>query len=160
MKGRFSRSGSLRAIPWRPLDLQAVDDPTYAQYSNSWESYDCGVRELIDTTDRHAGGPVLECGICLETLRYPGDDPDDPDGAGSLVGMGSRVLNGARIGRNCLIGAGALVTQNAVIPDGSMVIGSPAKVKRPLTPEEMDGIRQSAADYRREAQECRELETI
>ena len=78
----------------------------------------------------------------------------------TLIGMGAIVLNGARIGRNCLIGAGALVTQNAVIPDGSMVIGSPARVKRPLTPEEMDGIRQSAADYRREAQDCRALESV
>ena len=78
----------------------------------------------------------------------------------TLIGMGAIVLNGARIGRNCLIGAGALVTQNAVIPDGSMVVGSPAKVKRPLTPEEMDGIRQSAADYCREAQECRALENV
>ena len=78
----------------------------------------------------------------------------------TLIGMGAIVLNGARIGKNCLIGAGALVTQNAVIPDGSMVIGSPARVKRPLTPEEMDGIRQSAADYRREAQDCRALESV
>ena len=68
----------------------------------------------------------------------------------TLIGMGAIVLNGAKIGKNCLIGAGALVTQNAVIPDGSMVIGSPAKVKRPLTEEEMASVRQSAADYVRD----------
>ena len=68
------------------------------------------------------------------------------------------VLRGDRA--PIFIGAGALVTQNAVIPDGSMVIGSPARVKRPLTPEEMDGIRRSAADYRREAQDCRALESV
>ena len=78
----------------------------------------------------------------------------------TLIGMGAIVLNGAQIGRNCLIGAGALVTQNAVIPDGCMAVGSPARVKRPLTPEEMDGIRQSAADYRQEAQECKEQENV
>ena len=71
----------------------------------------------------------------------------------TLIGMGAIVLNGAKI-----IGAGALVTQNAVIPDGSMVVGSPAKVKRPLTEEEMASVRQSAADYRQEAQECKALE--
>lgn len=76
----------------------------------------------------------------------------------TLIGMGAIVLNGAKIGKNCLIGAGALVTQNAVIPDGSMVIGSPAKVKRPLTEKEMASVRRSAADYRQEAQECKALE--
>lgn len=76
----------------------------------------------------------------------------------TLIGMGAIVLNGAQIGKSCLIGAGALVTQNAVIPDGCMVVGSPARVKRPLTPEEMDGLRRSAADYRQEAQACKALE--
>ena len=76
----------------------------------------------------------------------------------TLIGMGAIVLNGAQIGKSCLIGAGALVTQNAVIPDGCMAVGSPARVKRPLTPEEMDGLRQSAADYRQEAQACTALE--
>lgn len=76
----------------------------------------------------------------------------------TLIGMGAIVLNGAQIGKSCLIGAGALVTQNAVIPDGCMAVGSPARVKRPLTLEEMDGLRQSAADYRQEAQACKALE--
>lgn len=76
----------------------------------------------------------------------------------TLIGMGAIVLNGAQIGKGCLIGAGALVTQNAVIPDGTMAVGSPARVKRPLTPEEMDGLRRSAADYRQEAQACKALE--
>ena len=76
----------------------------------------------------------------------------------TLIGMGAIVLNGAQIGKSCLIGAGALVTQNAVIPDGCMAVGSPARVKRPLTPEEMDGLRQSAAAYRQEAPACKALE--
>ena len=76
----------------------------------------------------------------------------------TLIGMGAIVLNGAQIGKGCLLGAGALVTQNAVIPDGCMAVGSPARVKRPLTPEEMDGLRRSAADYRQEAQACKALE--
>ena len=76
----------------------------------------------------------------------------------TLIGMGAIVHNGAQIGKGCLIGAGALVTQNAVIPDGCMAVGSPARGKRPLTPEEMDGLRRSAADYRQEAQACKALE--
>ena len=58
-------------------------------------------------------------------------------GDNTLVGMGAIVLNGAAVGRDCIIAAGALVTQGAVIPDGSMVMGAPARVRRPLTPEEI-----------------------
>lgn len=58
-------------------------------------------------------------------------------GDNTLIGMGSIILNGARIGRNCVIGAGSLVTQNMVIPDGSLVFGSPARVVRPLTEQEI-----------------------
>ena len=71
-------------------------------------------------------------------------------GDNTLIGMGAIVLNHAQIGQNCLIAAGALVTQGAVIPDGSLVIGSPAKVKRPLTEEEIAGNRDSAEHYQRE----------
>ena len=65
----------------------------------------------------------------------------------SLIGIGAIVLNGAKIGRNCLVGAGALVTEGKEFPDGSMIIGSPAKVVRQLTPEQIDGLRHSAQHY-------------
>ena len=65
----------------------------------------------------------------------------------SLIGMQAILLNGAQVGRHCIIGAGALVTGNTVIPEGSMVLGSPAKVVRPLKPEEIEMIRQAAAGY-------------
>ncbi|GGH64616.1 gamma carbonic anhydrase family protein [Comamonas phosphati] len=65
----------------------------------------------------------------------------------SLIGIGAVVLNGARIGRNCLVGAGALVTEGKEFPDGSMIIGSPAKVVRQLSPEQIEGLRQSARHY-------------
>lgn len=65
----------------------------------------------------------------------------------SLIGIGAVVLNGARIGRNCLVGAGALVTEGKEFPDGSMILGSPAKAVRQLTPEQMAAIRQSAQHY-------------
>lgn len=74
-------------------------------------------------------------------------------GDNSLIGIGAIVLNGAQIGKNCIVGAGALVTQNTVIPDGSLVIGSPAKVKRSLTVEEIEGNRLAAAGYIAEAAE-------
>ena len=74
-------------------------------------------------------------------------------GDGTTVGMGAILLNGCIVGKNCLIAAGALVTQNAVIPDGSLVMGSPAKVKRPLTPEELEGLKHGAEEYRELAEE-------
>ena len=65
----------------------------------------------------------------------------------SLIGINAVVLNGAKIGKNCLVGAGALVTEGKVFPDGSMIIGSPAKAVRELTPEQIAGLRQSAQHY-------------
>ncbi len=68
-------------------------------------------------------------------------------GDGSLIGIQAVVLNGARIGKNCLVGAGALVTEGKEFPDGSMILGSPAKVVRQLTPEQIEGLRRSAQSY-------------
>jgi carbonic anhydrase/acetyltransferase-like protein (isoleucine patch superfamily) len=58
-------------------------------------------------------------------------------GDGSLIGIRSVVLNGAKIGKNCIIGAGSLVTEGKEIPDRSLVIGSPGKVMRSLSDEEV-----------------------
>ena len=65
----------------------------------------------------------------------------------SLIGIGAIVLNGAKIGKICLVGAGALVTEGKEFPDGSMIIGSPARVVRQLTPEQIEGLRRSAQHY-------------
>jgi carbonic anhydrase/acetyltransferase-like protein (isoleucine patch superfamily) len=73
----------------------------------------------------------------------------------SLIGIGAVVLNGAKIGKNCLVGAGALVTEGKVFPDGSMIIGSPAKVTRALTPEQIEGLRRSAQHYQANAERFR-----
>jgi carbonic anhydrase/acetyltransferase-like protein (isoleucine patch superfamily) len=68
-------------------------------------------------------------------------------GDGSLIGIGSVVMNGAVVGRNCLVGARALITEGKVIPDNSMVLGSPAKVARALSPEQAERLAQSAGHY-------------
>ncbi|MEL6643644.1 MAG: gamma carbonic anhydrase family protein [Pseudomonadota bacterium] len=65
----------------------------------------------------------------------------------SLIGMGATILNGARIGKMCLVGACALVTEGKEIPDGSLVVGAPAKVVRPLTDAEIAGLLKSAEGY-------------
>ncbi len=68
-------------------------------------------------------------------------------GDGSLIGIGAVVLNGAKIGKGCLVGAGSLVTEGKEFPDGSMILGSPAKVVRQLTAEQLEGLRLSAQHY-------------
>ncbi|HWH82323.1 MAG TPA: gamma carbonic anhydrase family protein [Burkholderiaceae bacterium] len=68
-------------------------------------------------------------------------------GDGSLIGIQAVVLNGAKIGKHCLVGAGALVTEGKEFPDGSMILGSPAKVVRQLTPEQIAGLQRSAEFY-------------
>ena len=64
-----------------------------------------------------------------------------------LIGMGATVMDGSNIGENCIIGAGSLVTPNTVIEPGNMVMGSPAKVKRILTSNEIHSIIKSASHY-------------
>jgi carbonic anhydrase/acetyltransferase-like protein (isoleucine patch superfamily) len=64
-----------------------------------------------------------------------------------LIGMGAIVLNGADIGEDSIVAAGTLVVEGATIPPRSLVMGSPGKVRRPLTDEEVASIRQYAVDY-------------
>lgn len=65
----------------------------------------------------------------------------------SLIGINAVVLNGAKIGKHCLIGANTLVPEHMVIPDGSMVIGSPARVKRQLSLEQQKMLEMAALSY-------------
>ena len=68
-------------------------------------------------------------------------------GDGSLIGIGAVVLNGAKIGKLCLVGAGSLVTEGKEFPDGSMILGTPARAVKALTPEQIEGLRMSAKHY-------------
>jgi len=64
-----------------------------------------------------------------------------------LIGMGATILDGAKIGDRCLVGANALVTQRFVAPPGSLILGAPAKVIRPLTEAEQASLSLNAAKY-------------
>nr|WAE59760.1 gamma carbonic anhydrase [Chromohalobacter salexigens] len=68
-------------------------------------------------------------------------------GNGSLVGMHATVLNGAVIGENSLVGAGAMVTSNKQFPPCSLILGSPARVVRTLSDEEIAGLQESSQNY-------------
>ena len=73
-------------------------------------------------------------------------------GNGSLVGIQAVVLNGAQIGRNCLVGAGSVVTEGKEFLDGSLILGSPAKMVRMLTSEQIQRMQRGAAHYVANAQ--------
>lgn len=68
-------------------------------------------------------------------------------GDNSLIGMGATIMNGAKIGRNCLVAAGALVTEGKEFPDGSLIVGSPAVVKRSLSEAAIASLTESALHY-------------
>jgi len=68
-------------------------------------------------------------------------------GNNTLIGMGATILDDAVIGENCIIGAHTLVTKGTQIPAGSMVLGTPGKVLRPLTDQEIVELRASAQHY-------------
>ncbi len=68
-------------------------------------------------------------------------------GDNTIIGMGATLLDFAKIGKNCMVGAGAVVTGKMDAPDGSLVLGNPAKVVRPLTGEEIAGLRNNAEHY-------------
>ncbi|MBX3596447.1 MAG: gamma carbonic anhydrase family protein [Rhizobiaceae bacterium] len=73
-------------------------------------------------------------------------------GNNTLIGMGAIILNGARIGDNCLVGAGALITEGKSFPDGSLILGSPARVVRQLDEAGIARLRESSAHYVAKAQ--------
>ena len=77
-------------------------------------------------------------------------------GDGSLIGIQAVILNGAKIGKNCLVGAGALVTEGKEFPDNSLIIGTPAKVVRALTEEEIKRLHSIAENYVKRSQVFKE----
>jgi carbonic anhydrase/acetyltransferase-like protein (isoleucine patch superfamily) len=78
-------------------------------------------------------------------------------GDGSLIGIQAVVLNGAKIGRNCLVGAGAVVTEGKAFPDNSLILGTPAKVVREISPEQAARLKHGALHYVENAQRHRTM---
>lgn len=70
-----------------------------------------------------------------------------------LVGMGAVLMDGVVVGDDCIIGAGALVTERTNVPPGSLVLGSPARVTRPLREAELAWLKESAENYVRYARD-------
>mgnify|MGYP006157269305 CR=1 FL=1 len=70
-------------------------------------------------------------------------------GNNSLIGIGAIILNNTKIGNNCIIGANSLITENNTIPDNSLVVGSPGRVARKVTDQEIDLIKDNATNYQK-----------
>jgi len=68
-------------------------------------------------------------------------------GDNSLIGIGAVILNNAKIGNNCVIGAKSLITENKEIPDNSLVVGSPGRIIRKLTEDEIKAVKENAIRY-------------
>ena len=82
-------------------------------------------------------------------------------GDGSLIGNRAIILDGARIGARCLIAAGALITPNTQIPDGSVVMGAPGRIIRPVGEKDLERMAIGAASYRaRSADYARKLVAV
>ena len=145
------------ASAWVADSAQVMGQVTLGEDSSVW--FGAVIRGDTETITVGAGSNVQDTAVLHADLGFPlvvgervtvghqvmlhgctiGDE--------SLIGIGAVVLNGAQIGKHCLVGAGALVTEGKVFPDGSMIIGSPAKAVRQLTPEQIEGLRRSAAHY-------------
>jgi carbonic anhydrase/acetyltransferase-like protein (isoleucine patch superfamily) len=95
-------------------------------------------------------GTYEECGVTIHervTIGHMVMLHGCEIGRGTLVGMGSIVMDRVQVGEYCLIGAGSLVTEGTIIPPRSLVVGRPAKVKRPLSEEEVRLLDKSADNY-------------
>lgn len=77
-------------------------------------------------------------------------------GDGSLIGIQSVILNGAKIGKHCLVGACALITEDKEFPDGSLIMGAPARVVRQLEPAQIEHLIANAKGYVEQARRHRE----
>lgn len=151
------KNPNIHANTYLAAGAQVIDDVTLNSGCNVWYNavirgdaapivvgentniQDCAV--LHASTDRPL---IIGSGV---TIGHSAVVHGCTVGDNVLIGMGSIILDGAVIGNDSIIGAGALVTKNTQIPPRSMVLGSPAKVKRQLTDEEVRGIVISYESY-------------
>ena len=116
-----------------------------AAHSSVW--FDVTIRGDNELISIGANSNVQESCVLHTDIGFPLTIGD-----GALIGIQAVVLNGAVIGKNCLVGAGALVTEYKQFPDNSLIIGSPAKVARTLTEEEIRHLHANTANYVERAQ--------
>jgi carbonic anhydrase/acetyltransferase-like protein (isoleucine patch superfamily) len=150
---------------WVAGSAQVMGNVVLAEDSSVW--FGATLRGDTETITVGRGSNVQDGSVMHADIGYPltlGDNVTIGHmvmlhgctiGDESLIGIGATVLNGATIGKNCLVGAGSLVTEGKTFPDGSMIMGSPARVVKSLTPEQIEGLRRSAQHYVENAQRYR-----
>jgi carbonic anhydrase/acetyltransferase-like protein (isoleucine patch superfamily) len=133
-------------------------------YSSVW--YNVVIRGDVDDVKIGSGTNIQDGSVLHEDGGFPlviGDNVTVGHGAiqhgchvgdGAVIGMGAIVMSGAKIGANTVVGAGSLVPQGKEIPPNCLVMGSPAKVVRELTPEEIENFGRMASHYRKRAAFC------
>lgn len=142
---------------WVADSAQVMGNVVLAEDSSVW--FGATLRGDTETITVGRGSNVQDGSVMHADIGYPLTVGDNVTvghmvmlhgctiGDESLIGIGATVLNGATIGKNCLVGAGSLVTEGKTFPDGSMIMGTPAKVVKTLTPEQIEGLRRSAQHY-------------
>lgn len=158
----LGRTPDLTGAAFVAPNATVIGDVTLGPDSSVW--YGCVLRGDINSIEVGRGSNVQD-----GTIVHLADDHGVKIGAFTtighaaiihaceignecLIGMGATILDGARIGDRCIIGANALVTQRFVAPPGSMILGAPARVVRPLTEAEQAGLRKWAEKYVQVAQ--------
>ena len=150
---------------WVADSAQVMGDVTLAEQVSIW--FGTVIRGDTETIYVGKGSNIQDCSVLHADMGKPIHVGENVTvghkvmlhgctiGDGSLIGIGAIVLNGAKIGKACLVGAGSLVTEGKEFPDGSMIMGSPAKVVRELTEEQKQGLLRSAEHYRENAKRFR-----
>ena len=150
---------------WVADSAQVMGNVVLAEDSSVW--FGATLRGDTETITVGRGSNVQDGSVMHADIGYPLTVGDNVTvghmvmlhgctiGDESLIGIGATVLNGATIGKNCLVGAGSLVTEGKTFPDGSMIMGTPAKVVKMLTPEQIEGLLRSAQHYVENAQRYR-----
>lgn len=109
---------------------------------------------IQDNAVFHAGRTALTVGDSV-TVGHGAIVHCASVGTGTVIGMGAVLVQGAVIGCDCMVGAGAVVTGKMNAPDGSLLLGNPARVVRPLTEEEIRNNYKNAARYTQEGERYR-----
>ena len=152
------RTPRLAAGTWIAPTATVVGDVSLGQASGVF--YGAVLRADMENITIGSGSNIQDTAVVHADPGYPahvGDQVSVGHGAvlhgctveaGSLIGMNATVLNGAVIGKGSLVAANALVLEGTVVPAGSLVAGVPAKVRRPLTPGEIEHCRANAENYK------------
>jgi carbonic anhydrase/acetyltransferase-like protein (isoleucine patch superfamily) len=142
---------------WAAPNASIIGDVTLEQNTSIW--FNATLRGDVENIYVGEGSNVQDGSVLHTDPGYPLNIGKDVTighlvmlhgctiGNNSLIGIGAVILNGAKIGKNCIIGANALVTENKEIEDNSLVIGSPGKIIRKITSEEVKLITENAIHY-------------